>query len=178
VEFALDDFGTGVSSFAYLKAFDVTMLKLDGSFTRDLLTDQRSQSLVRGIAQLGRSMNIQTVAECVEAEAIRAQLAQLGVDRAQGFLFGQPVPFESILMPSAPSVTAAQSASVEITYEPCQSDVPQPVVVTAQEAEALVAAKPDAQPRTENAPAAAGEPSEPAAEQRQDPTAARTATGG
>lgn len=178
VEFALDDFGTGVSSFAYLKAFDVTMLKLDGSFTRDLLTDQRSQSLVRGIAQLGRSMNIQTVAECVEAESIRAQLAQLGVDRAQGFLFGQPVPFESILTPAGSSVAAAQSASAEITYEPSRSELPQPAVVTAQEAEALVAPNPDAQPRTESESTAASEAAEPAAEQRQDPTAARTATGG
>ena len=56
VEFALDDFGTGASSFSYLKTFDVGMLKLDGSFTRDLLTDTRSESLVRGIAQLGRGI--------------------------------------------------------------------------------------------------------------------------
>jgi Amt family ammonium transporter len=97
VEFALDDFGTGVSSFAYLKSFDVTMLKLDGSFTRDLLTNQRSEALVRGIAQLGQSMGIQTVAECVETEPVRARLAELGIERAQGFLFGQPVPLESIL---------------------------------------------------------------------------------
>ena len=99
VEFALDDFGTGVSSFAYLKAFDVSMLKLDGSFTRDLLTDTRSESLVRGIAQLGQSMNIQTVAECVETESVRVRLGELGIDRAQGFLFGQPVPLESVLTP-------------------------------------------------------------------------------
>jgi len=99
VEFALDDFGTGVSSFAYLKAFDISMLKLDGSFTRDLLTDTHSESLVRGIAQLGQSMGIQTVAECVETESVRARLAQLGIDRAQGFLFGQPVPLESVLTP-------------------------------------------------------------------------------
>jgi diguanylate cyclase (GGDEF)-like protein len=96
VQFALDDFGTGVSSFAYLKAFDVSMLKLDGSFTRDLLTDPRSESLVRGIAQLCHSMGIQTVAECVETEVVRERLAQLDIDMAQGFLFGQPVPLESV----------------------------------------------------------------------------------
>jgi len=96
VQFALDDFGTGVSSFAYLKAFDVSMLKLDGSFTRDLLTDARSESLVRGIAQLCRSMGIETVAECVETEVVRAHLAKLGLDRAQGFLYGQPIPLESL----------------------------------------------------------------------------------
>ncbi|HEY2590984.1 MAG TPA: bifunctional diguanylate cyclase/phosphodiesterase [Steroidobacteraceae bacterium] len=101
-EFALDDFGTGVSSLAYLKSFDVSMLKLDGSFTRDLLTDVRSESLVRGVAQLARSMGIQTVAECVESDAVRQRLLEIGVDRAQGFLFGQPVPFESVL--NAPQV--------------------------------------------------------------------------
>ncbi len=106
VEFALDDFGTGVSSLAYLKSFDVSMLKLDGSFTRDLLIDTRSESLVRGVAQLARSMGIQTVAECVESETVRRRLADLGVDRAQGFLFGQPVPLESVLS-SAPAETAS-----------------------------------------------------------------------
>lgn len=97
VEFALDDFGTGLSSLAYLKSFDVSMLKLDGSFTHDLLTDLRSESLVRGVAQLARSMGIQTVAECVESETVRQRLLDIGVDRAQGFLFGQPVPLESVL---------------------------------------------------------------------------------
>jgi Amt family ammonium transporter len=97
VEFALDDFGTGVSSLAYLKAFDVSMLKLDGSFTRDLLTDKRSESLVRGIAQLGQSMGIQTVAECVETADVRDRLTELGLDRAQGYLFGQPAPLEGVL---------------------------------------------------------------------------------
>jgi Amt family ammonium transporter len=103
VEFALDDFGTGVSSLAYLKAFDVSMLKLDGSFTRDLLTDRRSESLVRGIAQLGQSMGIQTVAECVETADVRDRLTELGLDRAQGYLFGQPAPLEGVLTPERPT---------------------------------------------------------------------------
>lgn len=107
VEFALDDFGTGVSSLAYLKSFDVSMLKLDGSFTHDLLTDVRSESLVRGVAQLARSMGIQTVAECVESETVRQRLLEIGVDRAQGFLFGQPVPLESVLNVSEEDPVAA-----------------------------------------------------------------------
>ena len=97
VQFALDDFGTGVSSFAYLKFFDVTMLKLDGAFVRDLLGNPRSESLVRGIAQLGRGMNIETVAECVETADVRDRLAELGIDCAQGFLFGRPKPFDGVL---------------------------------------------------------------------------------
>jgi diguanylate cyclase (GGDEF)-like protein len=136
VEFALDDFGTGVSSFAYLKAFDVSMLKLDGSFTRDLMTSARSESLVRGIAQLGQSMGIQTVAECVELETVRARLADLGIDRAQGFLFGQPVPLESILTPQAAQpidpVAAATNtgelveALLTSSVEPPKAETPAP----------------------------------------------------
>jgi predicted signal transduction protein with EAL and GGDEF domain len=73
------------------------MLKLDGSFVRDLLANPRSESLVRGIAQLGRGMSIETVAECVETAAVRDRLTELGIDRAQGFFFGRPKPFEEIL---------------------------------------------------------------------------------
>ncbi|MEP7243308.1 MAG: GGDEF domain-containing phosphodiesterase [Gammaproteobacteria bacterium] len=97
VQFALDDFGTGVSSFAYLKFFDVKMLKLDGTFVRDLLGNPRSESLVRGIAQLGRGMGIETVAECVETAEVRDRITELGIDCAQGFLFGRPAPFDGIL---------------------------------------------------------------------------------
>jgi Amt family ammonium transporter len=110
VQFALDDFGTGVSSFAYLKFFDVNMLKLDGSFVRDLLANPRSESLVRGIAQLGRGMNIETVAECVETAAVRDRLTELGVDCAQGFFFGRPKPFEDVLAVELGSDAAGSSA--------------------------------------------------------------------
>jgi diguanylate cyclase (GGDEF)-like protein len=113
VEFALDDYGTGVSSFAYLKTFDVSMLKLDESFTRDLLRDARLESLVRGMAQLGRGMGLQTVAECVETQEVRDKLATLGIDRAQGFFFGQPVPFESILSAPAPASKSEPGAAAK-----------------------------------------------------------------
>ena len=68
---ALDDFGTGLSSLSYLRQLPVTMLKIDGSFVRDVLKDQRAESMVRAIAQLARSMSITTVAEYVETEEIR-----------------------------------------------------------------------------------------------------------
>jgi Amt family ammonium transporter len=97
VQFALDDFGTGINSFAYLKHFDVKMLKLDGSYVRDLSNNLRSEALVRGIAQLGRSMKIETVAECVEDAEVRNRLTELGIDWAQGFLFGRPQPLDEVL---------------------------------------------------------------------------------
>ena len=55
---ALDDFGTGLSSLSYLRQLPVTMLKIDGSFVRDILKDARAESMVRAIAQLSRSMGI------------------------------------------------------------------------------------------------------------------------
>ena len=68
VRFALDDFGTGVSSLAYLKNLEITTIKLDGSYVRDVLTNTRSQALVRAIVQLADAMGITTVAEYVEIE--------------------------------------------------------------------------------------------------------------
>lgn len=97
VHFALDDFGTGVSSLAYLQAFDVHMLKLDGSFVSGLADNPRSESLVMGIAWLARTMGMETVAECVETDAVRERLAQLGVDRGQGYFFGKPAPLQELL---------------------------------------------------------------------------------
>ena len=95
---ALDDFGTGLSSLSYLRQLPVTLLKIDGSFVRDILKDARAESMVRAIAQLARSMAIGTVAEYVETEEIRARLEGLGVDYGQGFAIGRPTPLVDILL--------------------------------------------------------------------------------
>jgi len=95
--FALDDFGTGLSSLAYLKSLEVSTVKLDGSFIRDIVENPRSQSLVRAVTQLATSMGIETVAEYVESPAIHARLIELGVRFGQGFSLGRPVPFERAL---------------------------------------------------------------------------------
>lgn len=105
---ALDDFGTGLSSLAYLRQLPVTMLKIDGSFVRDVLKDPRAESMVRAIAQLARSMSIATVGEYVETEEIRARIATLGVDYGQGFAIGRPAPLHDLLaeLPLLVSATA------------------------------------------------------------------------
>jgi diguanylate cyclase (GGDEF)-like protein len=94
---ALDDFGTGLSSLAYLRTLPVTMLKIDGSFVRDILKDPRSESMVQAIAQLAHTMSITTVAEYVETEELRNRVAALGVDYAQGFAVGRPLPLPEVL---------------------------------------------------------------------------------
>jgi diguanylate cyclase (GGDEF)-like protein len=94
---ALDDFGTGLSSLSYLRSMPVSMLKIDGSFVRDILRDERAESMVRAIAQLARAMNITTVAEYVETEEIRTRIRALGVDYGQGFAIARPVPIGEVL---------------------------------------------------------------------------------
>lgn len=108
---ALDDFGTGLSSLAYLRQLPVTMLKIDGSFVRDILKDPRAESMVRAIAQLARSMSLVTVAEYVETEEIRMRLATLGVDYGQGFAVGRPGPLTDLLA-ELPLVVADRGAPV------------------------------------------------------------------
>jgi EAL domain-containing protein (putative c-di-GMP-specific phosphodiesterase class I) len=94
---ALDDFGTGVNSLAYLKALKISTIKIDGSFIRDVLENERSESLVRGIAHLAHSMGIDTVAEYVESASICMRLIELGVQFGQGYALGKPIPLERIL---------------------------------------------------------------------------------
>jgi diguanylate cyclase (GGDEF)-like protein len=108
---ALDDFGTGLSSLSCLRQLPVTMLKIDGSFVRDVLKDARAESMVRAIAQLARSMSIVTVAEYIETEAISTRIAELGVDYGQGFAIGRPIPLADLLtelpLPSEPGAGVA-----------------------------------------------------------------------
>jgi diguanylate cyclase (GGDEF)-like protein len=94
---ALDDFGTGLSSLSCLRQLPITMLKIDGSFIRDVLRDKRAESMVRAIAELARSMSVITVAEYIETEAISNHVAGLGVDYGQGFAIGKPIALAELL---------------------------------------------------------------------------------
>ena len=108
---ALDDFGTGLSSLSYLRELPVTMLKIDGSFVRDVIRDPRAESMVRAIAQLARTMSLATVAEYVETKEILARVATLGVDYGQGFAIARPVPMDDLLAELTASGDAARSAA-------------------------------------------------------------------
>lgn len=90
--FALDDFGAGMSSFAYLRALNVDFLKIDGSLVRDVHRDPVCRVMVDAIHNIGKTMNIQTIAEFVENEDIVTTLRQIGVDYAQGYGIHRPEP--------------------------------------------------------------------------------------
>ena len=117
---ALDDFGTGLSSLAYLRSLPISMLKIDGSFVRDVLKDPKAESTIQAIAQLARAMSLITVAEYVETDEIRIRIAQLGVDYGQGFSIGQPVPINDVLeqLPLYAAVTHGTVESIDLSEDP------------------------------------------------------------
>ena len=91
--FALDDFGAGFSSFYFLKRFDVDYLKIDGSFVRELASDDASRLFVRALCDVARGLNKQVVAEWVENQAVMDILVEMGVQYGQGHLFARPMAF-------------------------------------------------------------------------------------
>jgi diguanylate cyclase (GGDEF)-like protein len=117
---ALDDFGTGLSSLAYLRTLPIGMLKIDGSFVRDVLKDSRAESMVQAIAQLARAMSLTTVAEYIETDEIRTRIETLGVDYGQGFAIAQPTPLADVLAELPLYVAAANPSGV---YHPQESEL-------------------------------------------------------
>ncbi|MBI3222953.1 MAG: EAL domain-containing protein, partial [Nitrosomonadales bacterium] len=87
---ALDDFGSGFSSFLYLKYLSIDYVKIEGSFVRQMVGDERDRIIVEQINDMAHRFGLRTVAEFVEDEATARMLAEIGVDYAQGYYFGRP----------------------------------------------------------------------------------------
>lgn len=95
--FSLDDFGSGMSSFMYLKNFEVDFLKIDGSFVKEMDINKIDHAMVRSIHSVAEAMNIKTVAEFVENEAILRELKNIGVHYGQGLYLGSPQPIKKLI---------------------------------------------------------------------------------
>lgn len=93
---AIDDFGTGHSSYSRLKALDVDILKIDGSFIRNILVDEFDFHATKSFYAAAKLKNLDVVAEFVENQKIQDMLTQLGVEWLQGFHTGKPFPIENI----------------------------------------------------------------------------------
>ena len=96
VRIAIDDFGTGYASYARLKSVDADILKIDGSFIRNIVNNSLDYQIVASICHLARMKKMLVVAEYVETEEIRSAVHALGIDYVQGYLIGRPVPLESL----------------------------------------------------------------------------------
>lgn len=94
VRFAVDDFGTGYSSLAYLKSLPVDEIKIDRSFIRDAIQNDRDAALVEAIVNLASRLNLDAIAEGVDTKELYEFLKQLGCNAYQGYLFSKPLPQE------------------------------------------------------------------------------------
>jgi len=93
-KFALDDFGSGMSSFTYLRNFTVDYIKIDGEFVKNINSDNINREMVKAMHNLGQVMNIKTIAEYVESDAVLDELANIGIDFVQGYSIHLPEPVE------------------------------------------------------------------------------------
>lgn len=91
VRVGIDDFGTGYSSLAYLHRLPLDVLKIDRSFVRKMLDSQENAAIVRTILSLAQSLGLDVVAEGIELEAERDQLAAMGCQYGQGYWFSRPL---------------------------------------------------------------------------------------
>jgi len=93
---AIDDFGTGYSSLSYLRQFPIDILKIDRSFVQTITSADVLPPLVGGLMGLATALGLETVAEGIEDEVQRDQLAAAGCQFAQGYLFARPLPVAEI----------------------------------------------------------------------------------
>ncbi|MHB1571205.1 MAG: putative bifunctional diguanylate cyclase/phosphodiesterase [Solirubrobacteraceae bacterium] len=91
VRIAIDDFGTGYSSLAYLSQFPVDALKIDRSFISGIASSTASTALIHTLVQLGKTLDIETLAEGIEESAQLRALQREQCDQGQGFLFARPL---------------------------------------------------------------------------------------
>ncbi len=87
--FALDDFGIGFSSFSYLRSLSADYVKIDRSFVADLDTNPTNRALVRAVKSVANTLGKEVIAEGVETGRLENALRELGVELAQGYLWGQ-----------------------------------------------------------------------------------------
>jgi diguanylate cyclase (GGDEF)-like protein len=117
VKLAIDDFGTGYASLAHLRQLPADIIKIDPSFVSGLGQDPVLTLLTRTIADVGRDLGMQVIAEGIEQPHQLAELREMGCGYGQGFLVARPM--------AAPSVEALIRTGVG---EPAKGDVPAPDV--------------------------------------------------
>ena len=96
IGFALDDFGTGMSSFEYLKNLPFDVVKIDGSFVRDMLSDPVDHAMIRFTHEISKLREQKTVAEFVETKEMVDELRKIGITYGQGYYLGKPRPLTDL----------------------------------------------------------------------------------
>ena len=107
---ALDDFGTGMQSFDRLQQLPIDLVKIDGAFVRNILSNARDRELVRAMVTIANAYQAETVAEYVENEQLLRMLQELGVEWGQGHYIARPVPLVPTPLTPAESLHEKQVA--------------------------------------------------------------------
>jgi diguanylate cyclase (GGDEF)-like protein len=109
VRIAIDDFGTGYSSLAYLRQFPVDALKIDRSFISGIAGSKGSAALIHTLVQLGKTLDIETLAEGIEEQSQLETLQREHCDHGQGFLFSRPLGVDAVEAFLSADVSTTQS---------------------------------------------------------------------
>jgi len=96
IHLALDDFGTGYSSLSYLREFPIDTIKIDKSFVDGITHGSEEAAVARAVIELGRTLNIDTVAEGIESPHQLDELRTLRCDYGQGYHFSRPLPADEL----------------------------------------------------------------------------------
>jgi diguanylate cyclase (GGDEF)-like protein/PAS domain S-box-containing protein len=95
---ALDDFGSGMSSFSYLKQMPVDVVKIDGSFVRNMLENPVDRAMVEAVNNIAHQMGLRTLAEYAENPELIEALTSMGVDMLQGYGVCKPQSIPQMLL--------------------------------------------------------------------------------
>ena len=106
VRVAIDDFGAGFGSFYYLKHLPFDIVKVDGEFVAECDRSSVDRAILASIVGIAHDLGKQTVAEFVSELGVLEVVRQLGVDHAQGYLVGEPVPYDEFVRRHLPGGTA------------------------------------------------------------------------
>jgi sensor c-di-GMP phosphodiesterase-like protein len=98
VRLAIDDFGTGYSSLAYLAQIEADFLKIDRLFVQALGTESATSQVAERIIEMGKDLSLEIVAEGIETKRQERLVRRLGVECAQGFLYGQAMAVDDLLV--------------------------------------------------------------------------------
>lgn len=105
VTVAIDDFGSGFSSLSYLHKLPFDCIKIDRGFIKDILHDEKNKAVVTSVIFLATSFNVPVVAEGVEDSETEELLLALKCEKAQGYYYSKPVPFDDLKIEESGGVT-------------------------------------------------------------------------
>lgn len=113
VRISIDDFGTGYSSLAYLRRFQIDILKIDVAFVRDITLSAQDAAIALAIIRMAHDLGLEVIAEGVETAAQLAYLRRHGCDQMQGYFFSRPLALPELeaLLSSSPGLAAERQVA-------------------------------------------------------------------